>query len=161
MAKRPYASPLSAISILVCCLLTCTLVLESRDRLRVGGALVVVKFTAQYHPEAHRLLTNVGLAPAVCGGDKVHDNHEQALFMVVMDLVNEETVWKTYQGVPGCRRRYSDVKLCGYFSDSKPQKEHSHAYGLGADETGRRSVWHEHQCPGMEAVVVLTPTPWS
>jgi hypothetical protein len=43
----------------------------------------VVKFTAQYHPEAHHLLAAEGLAPVlhacvpVCGG----------LFMVVMDRV--------------------------------------------------------------------------
>jgi hypothetical protein len=47
---------------------------------------VVVKFTAQYHPEAHRLLATAGLAPMlhacvpVCGG----------LFMVVMDRVHGE-----------------------------------------------------------------------
>jgi hypothetical protein len=50
---------------------------------------VVVKFTARYHPEAHRLLANEGLAPVlhacvpVCGG----------LFMVVMDHVDGETAW--------------------------------------------------------------------
>ena len=50
---------------------------------------VVVKFTAQYHPEAHRLLANEGLAPVlqacvpVCGG----------LFMVVMNHVDGETAW--------------------------------------------------------------------
>lgn len=50
---------------------------------------VVVKFTAQYHPEAHRLLANEGLAPVlhacvpVCG----------RLFMVVMDHVDGETAW--------------------------------------------------------------------
>jgi hypothetical protein len=47
---------------------------------------VVVKFTAQYNPEAHRLLAAGGLAPMlhacvpVCGG----------LFMVVMDRVHGE-----------------------------------------------------------------------
>ena len=51
---------------------------------------VVVKFTAQYHPEAHRLLATEGLAPKlhaclpVCGD----------LFMVVMDRVHGETAWK-------------------------------------------------------------------
>lgn len=50
---------------------------------------VVVKFTAQYHPEAHRLFTTEGLARAlhacvpVCGG----------LFMVVMDHVHGELAW--------------------------------------------------------------------
>jgi len=47
---------------------------------------VVVKFTAQYNPEAHCLLATKGLAPMlhacmlVCGG----------LFMVVMDHVHED-----------------------------------------------------------------------
>ena len=51
---------------------------------------VVVKFNAQYHPEAHRLLANEGLAPVlhpcvpVCGG----------LFMVVMDHVHGEMAWE-------------------------------------------------------------------
>jgi serine/threonine protein kinase len=53
---------------------------------------VVVKFTAQYHPEAHRLLAIKGLAPVlhacvpVCGG----------LFMVVMEHVHgsSEVDWK-------------------------------------------------------------------
>jgi hypothetical protein len=50
---------------------------------------VVVKFTTQYHPEAHRLLATKGLAPVlhacvpVCGG----------LFMVVMDRVHGEMAW--------------------------------------------------------------------
>jgi hypothetical protein len=47
---------------------------------------IIVKFTAQYHPGAHRLLADAGLAPAlhacvpVCG----------SLFMVVMDKVQGE-----------------------------------------------------------------------
>ena len=51
---------------------------------------VVVKFTARYHPEAHRLLATEGLAPVlhacvpVCGG----------LFMVVMDRVHGELAWE-------------------------------------------------------------------
>ncbi|KAI0277469.1 hypothetical protein BGY98DRAFT_918171, partial [Russula aff. rugulosa BPL654] len=51
---------------------------------------LVVKFTAQYHPEAHRLLATEGLAPVlyacvpVCGG----------LFIVVMDLVHGELAWE-------------------------------------------------------------------
>lgn len=51
---------------------------------------VVVKFTAQYHPEAHALLAKEGLAPIlhacvpVCGG----------LFMVVMDRVHGEAAWR-------------------------------------------------------------------
>ena len=51
---------------------------------------VVVKFTVQYHAEAHRLLANKGLAPVlhacvpVCGG----------LFMVVMDRVNGEPAFQ-------------------------------------------------------------------
>jgi hypothetical protein len=51
---------------------------------------VVVKFTAQYNSQAHRLLANAGFAPVlhacvpVCGG----------LFMVVMDHVHGEMAWK-------------------------------------------------------------------
>ncbi len=51
---------------------------------------VVVKFTAQYHPEAHRVLANKKLAPVlhacvpVCGG----------MLMVVMDYVQGETAWQ-------------------------------------------------------------------
>lgn len=51
---------------------------------------VVVKFTAQYHPEAHALLAKEGPAPIlhacvpVCGG----------LFMVVMDRVHGQVAWQ-------------------------------------------------------------------
>jgi serine/threonine protein kinase len=57
---------------------------------------VVVKFTVQYHLEAHRLLANMGLAPAlhacvpVCGG----------LIMVVMDFVPGETAFKISEHEP-------------------------------------------------------------
>jgi hypothetical protein len=50
---------------------------------------VIVKFTAQYNPEAHRLLATKGFAPMlhpcvpVCGG----------LYMVVMDRVHGEMAW--------------------------------------------------------------------
>jgi hypothetical protein len=68
---------------------------------------VVVKFTAQYHPEAHRLLASKGLAPEmhacvpVCGG----------LFMVVMDRVHGEMALGA-----GCERQllpydvYKDIQ---------------------------------------------------
>jgi hypothetical protein len=54
---------------------------------------VVVKFTAQYHPEAHRRLADMGFAPLlhacvpVCGG----------LFMVVMDRVHGKLAWDLVQ----------------------------------------------------------------
>jgi hypothetical protein len=54
---------------------------------------VVVKFTAQYNAEAHRLLATKGFAPVlhacvpVCGG----------LFMVVMDRVPGELAWDLVQ----------------------------------------------------------------
>ena len=54
---------------------------------------VVVKFTAQYHAEAHHLLATKGFAPVlhacvpVCGG----------LFMVVMDRVHGELAWDLVQ----------------------------------------------------------------
>lgn len=50
---------------------------------------VIVKFTAKYHPEAHRRLAAKGFAPTlhacvpVCGG----------LYMVVMDRVHGELAW--------------------------------------------------------------------
>ena len=68
---------------------------------------VVVKFTAQYHPEAHRVLANKKLAPVlhacvpVCGG----------MLMVVMDYVQGETAWQA-----GNKRKplpydvYKDIK---------------------------------------------------
>jgi hypothetical protein len=54
---------------------------------------VVVKFTAQYHPETHRRLADKGFAPVlhacvpVCGG----------LFMVVMDRVHGKLAWDLVQ----------------------------------------------------------------
>jgi hypothetical protein len=60
-----------------------TVMSSSRDLL-ADTSEVIVKFTAQYHPEAHRILATKGFAPElhacvpVCGG----------LFMVVMDLVH-------------------------------------------------------------------------
>ena len=60
-----------------------TVMSSSRDLL-ADTSEVIVKFTAQYHPEAHRILAAEGFAPElhacvpVCGG----------LFMVVMDLVH-------------------------------------------------------------------------
>jgi len=71
-----------------------TVISSSEDAL-ADTSEVVVKFTAQYHPEAHRLLATEGLAPVlhacvpVCG----------SLFMVVMDRVHGEPAWYAgYQG---------------------------------------------------------------
>jgi len=51
---------------------------------------VVVKFTAQYRPEAHRLLATKGLVPVLHACVPVYGG----LFMVVMDHVHGEMAWK-------------------------------------------------------------------
>jgi len=67
-----------------------TVMSSSVDALAHGDTSVVVKFTPQYHPEAHRLLADKRLAPVlyacvpVCGG----------MIMVVMDYVHGETAWQ-------------------------------------------------------------------
>ena len=67
-----------------------TVMSSSVDALALADTSVVVKFTPQYHPEAHRLLADKRLAPVlhacvpVCGG----------MFMVVMDYVHGETAWQ-------------------------------------------------------------------
>jgi hypothetical protein len=79
---------------------------------------VIVKFTAQYHPEAHRLLANAGLAPAlhacvpVCG----------SLSMVVMDFV---------QGEPAGRAvRHGDLLPYAVYKDIHDAIELLHLNGL-------------------------------
>ena len=68
-------------------------VMSSSVDIDADTSKVVVKFTAQYDPNAHRLLANEGFAPAlhacvpVCGG----------LFMVAMDFVCGQTAWKATQ----------------------------------------------------------------
>jgi len=73
-----------------------TVVPSSVDAL-ADTSKVLVKFTAQHHPEAHRLLAAEGLAPVlhacvpVCGG----------LFMVMMDHVHGEMAWQASNRLGG------------------------------------------------------------
>lgn len=79
-------------------------VMSSADSL-ADGYEVVVKFTAQYHAEAHRRLATKGFAPAlhvcvpVCGG----------LFMVVMDRVHGELAWDLVRRRPIPYDVYKDI----------------------------------------------------
>ncbi|KZT70536.1 hypothetical protein DAEQUDRAFT_689285 [Daedalea quercina L-15889] len=68
---------------------------------------VVVKFTAEYNAEAHRILADAGLAPALHACVPVCDR----LFMVVMDWVEGETL-ETFkrQGERVPYSVYADVK---------------------------------------------------
>jgi tRNA A-37 threonylcarbamoyl transferase component Bud32 len=79
-------------------------VMSSADPL-ADGYEVVVKFTAQYHAEAHRRLAAKGFAPVlhacvpVCGG----------LFMVVMDRVHGELAWDLVRRRPIPHDVYKDI----------------------------------------------------
>ncbi|KAH9922405.1 uncharacterized protein B0H18DRAFT_518681 [Fomitopsis serialis] len=58
-----------------------------------GEVEVIVKFTARYNAEAHRILAAAGLAPTLHAIIPVCDR----IFMVVMDRVEGETAWSFEQ----------------------------------------------------------------